>query len=133
MEGYSFKDVRDIASASALVAVAISSSYFYSEISQIKEDQETMKKHLASVISLVDPDKIKLVDDAVGALKLLDSKLAKAQDDIKYMQSTIPGFNDGQSNRKIYYRLTNKDGKEPYTFNLNQTHNDFDDDVAAMQ
>lgn len=143
-----FKDVRTIASISALIAVGVSSSYFLNEISKIKEEQAEIKRHLASIIPLVNPDVAKSLNEAVNAIRLLDSRLSKAQDDIRILSQNVPGTEE-KPTKRVYKRLTQRNGssstlEEPVVSSKpkftsrtvlapkKEETSEFDADVAAM-
>jgi hypothetical protein len=139
----SFKDVRTVASVSALVAVGVSTSYFLNEISKIKEKQAEIERHLASIIPLVNPEVAKHLNDTMAAMKVLDSRLAKAQDDIKIISSSTQNIEEKQPNKRVYTRLTQRGVTTPiqevvkhpkFTAHVvnNQEVLDIDDDIAAM-
>lgn len=140
----SFKDVRTVASISALVAVGISSSYFLSELSKIKEEQAEMKKHLAAIIPIANPDMARQINNALQAVKLLDTRVAKAQEDIKIIaetaQSELP--DQDPTKKRVYRRLTKrqKDNSNSVSFARPVVtspvsrirEEDIDEDVKAM-
>lgn len=144
----SFTDVQTIASVSALIAVGVSSSYFLNEISKIKEDQAEIKRHLASIIPLVNPEVAKTVTNTMDAVKLLDSRLAKAQGDIHILSQNAQMNDDKQPAKRVYKRLTQRNGnpsvEEPISSTPKFTTRvvvpskkekeepEIDDDVAAM-
>src|SRR5438045_1581160 len=96
-----FKDVRTITSVSALVAVGVASSYFLTENTARKEEIAELKKHLSSVIPHVNPDTSKLLERLMNTINLLDSKLAKAEEDIKILQRSING-DESQTPKRVY-------------------------------
>ncbi|CAN5700470.1 hypothetical protein BH23THE1_BH23THE1_29920 [soil metagenome] len=144
------ESLRDVASFSALGAVAISSSYFYSEISNMKEEVQEIKKNLAAIIPLINPDSGKQLNCTVDAIKLLDSRLAKTQDDIRIISEHTPGLEDKQKSNRVYKRLTQRgadDIPEQPTYRpkpkfkartiapqieLDEEDTELDDDIAAM-
>ena len=146
----SFKDVRTIASVSALIAVGVSSSYFLNEISKIKEEQAEIKRHLASIIPIVNPDVTKTLNNAMEAIKILDSRLAKAQQDIKIISANSNTAEEKQPTKRVYKRLTQRNGAAPLeeeqpfvsskpkfmtrivASKQQESEPEIDDDVAAM-
>lgn len=79
----SLKDVRTIASFSALIGLGISTAYFSNEISKIKEEQKEIKDILAEMASHVSPDTPQQLDNFKDAIRKLDVRLAKTQHDVK--------------------------------------------------
>lgn len=136
----SFKDIRTVASVSALVAVGISSSYFYNEIAEIKKEQSEMKKHLASVISISSPDTSKNVHSLSKAVEHLDSRLAKTLEDIKILRQNAALVDSGQAPKRVYSRLTQKNDDLGYAQKPKfvsqhvekEMEIDDEDDIAAM-
>jgi len=139
-----FKDVRTIASFSALIAVGVSSSYFLSEISKLKEEQEIIKKHLSAIIPYASPDMAKRLELAMKDIQVLDSRVDKAVGDIQVLSKHIT---DEQPPKKVYERLTKKtDANErvtkptfasrraaPPVIVAKPETSDLEDDIAAMQ
>jgi hypothetical protein len=138
-----FKDVRTIASFSALIAVGVSSSYFLSEISKLKEEQEIIKKHLSAIIPYASPDIAKRLELAMKDIQVLDSRVGKAVGDIEVLSKYIAD----EQPKKVYERLTKKtDANErmvkptfasrravpPVTVAKQET-SDLEDDIAAMK
>lgn len=103
-----FKDIRTITSVSALVAVGISSSYFLTENSSRKEEIAEIKKHLTTLVPHVNPDIGKILDRLMTTVNLLDSKLSKAEEDIRILQKSING-DENQTPKRSYQRITQKD------------------------
>jgi hypothetical protein len=138
-----FKDVRTITSVSALLAVGVASSYFLTENSSRKEEIAELKKHLSTVIPHVNPDISKILDRLMTTVNLLDSKLTKAEEDIKILQKSING-DENQTPKRSYQRITQKgDGSDDAIINTklkyaprrlvtSEKEADIDDDVAAM-
>ena len=137
----SFKDVRTIASVSALVAVGITTTYFLAEISKVKTEQEEIKKHLAVLVASSDPNAKKQVDQIVQAIKILDSRLVKTQGDLELIsKQSERGLESPAPKRQVYQRLTEKrfdkatiKPVELAPVQEEQLEDDFDDDVAAMK
>lgn len=141
----SFKDVRTIASVSALVAVGVFSTYFLAELSKIKKEQEELKKHLAVLATASDPNSKKQVDQIVQAIKILDSRLVKTQEDLVLMSKqsqdvTGRGIESPAPKRATYQRLTERRGEktparvvELPPIQEDEIPDDFDDDIAAMR
>lgn len=133
----SFKDVRTIASVSALVAVGVTTTYFLAEISKVKTEQEEIKKHLAVLIASSDPNAKKQVDQIVQAIKLLDSRLVKTQGDLELIShQSEKGLESPAPKRQTYQRLTEKRFERttvrPEPVHEEQEEDDFDEDIAAM-
>ena len=137
-----FKDIRTVASVSALVAVGISSSYFYNEILEIRKEQAEMKKHLASVIGLSSPDTARTLGNLTRAIEQLDFRLAKNIEDTKILRQNAAIADFSQPQKRVYSRLTQKNddstfaSKPKFTTRRvekeqEQEEND-DDDIAAM-
>lgn len=142
-----FKDVRTIMSVSALVAVGVSSSYLYAENSNRKEEITKLEKHLAAIIPSVNPDISKTLNKLLETVHILDTKISKAQEDIKILQNALS--NDGnQSAKRVYERITKKgtgslideaiiNTKHRATIHttipqIREDELDINDDVAAM-
>jgi hypothetical protein len=133
-----FKDIRTVASVSALVAVGISSSYFYNEILEIKKDLVEMKKHLSAVIGLSSPDTARNMTNHGKAIEQLDLRLAKALDDIKILRQNAAISDGTQPPKRVYNRLTQKTDDSGFTAkpkfvtqHIEKEENE-DDDIAAM-
>lgn len=139
----SLKDVRTIASVSALVAVGISTTYFLSELSKIKTEQEELKKHLAALLTTVDPNSKRQIDQIVQAVKILDSRLIKTQGDLELMSKQAPAVIEAPVHpRPAYQRLTEKKSgaATPRVVIPNsvqgdelEVEDDLEDDIAAMK
>jgi len=137
----SYKDVRTIASVSALIAVATTSIYFQNKISKIEADLKEIQKHLATIVPYVDPSSKQQLDQVVKAIRVLDSRVASTQSDLKTIAHTP--HNHKQSPRK-YERLTksshNRHSEKGISFKPNEYDDDgeddnsydFDGDIAAM-
>ena len=133
-----FKDIRTVASVSALVAVGISSSYFLNENSNRKDEIAEVKKHLAAIIPQANPDIAKNLNDAIKAIQLLDSRLAKAQEDIRILSQNALNSEEHQSSKRVYKRLTQRDepiiNKPKFAVRpkIQEEEPDIEDDIAAM-
>ena len=134
------KDIRTVASVSALVAVGISSSYFYNEILEIRKEQAEMKKHLAAVIGLSSPDTARNLINQARAIEQLDFRLAKNIEDIKILRQNAAIADGSQPQKRVYSRLTQKNDESSFVskpkfttrrVEKEQEEND-DDDLAAM-
>jgi len=134
-----YKDIRSVASASALLGVVISFAYFQNKISKIETDLNEVQKHLATIIPSVDPKSKQQLEQVVKAIQLLDSRVASAQRDIKAI--SVEPSDYGELSRG-YTRLT-KSSKNPQEKKYHRTtvknntkkredNYDLDDDVAAM-
>lgn len=131
------KDVRTVASAAALIAVTLTSSYFYTQISEIKKEQEELKKYVKGIVLAIDPNVGERVNLAMKDIQTLDSRLAKIMGDIQILNETTKTMNDKIPRKKTYQRLTKK-GDNSTVADILPTHitskidNEIDDDVAAM-
>lgn len=137
----SYKDVRTIASVSALFGVAAMAIYFQNENSKIKADLQEVQKHLATIIPAIDPNTKQQLDQVVKAVRVLDSRIAATQNDLKTF-ARIPYEDKGRSSRK-YVRFTESRGKSSSskknasiaaTSHLDKDFDssDLEDDIAAM-
>lgn len=120
----SLKDPRTVASMAALFAVAASSSYFYSEISKIKEEQEAMKTHLAAIIPYASPENSQKLSSTIHEIHALDSKLNRLATD---MQNISKHVAKDKPAKKVYKRLTKSTSSTEKT-----ETGDLDEDIAAM-
>ena len=137
-----FKDIRTVASVSALVAVGISSSYFYNEISEIRKEQAEMKKHLASVIDISSPDTAVNISALRRAVEQLDSRLAKALEDIRVLRQNAAIADGSQPQKRVYSRLTQKNDDSTFVSKPKfatrriekeeELEENDEDDIAAM-
>ena len=135
-----FKDIRTVASVSALVAVGISSSYFYSEISEMRKEMTDIKKHLASVIGLSSPDTARNMANHGKAIEHLDLRLAKALKDIEILRQNAAVADGSQPPKRVYNRLTQKTDDSVFiakpkfvsTRIEKEIEENDDDDIAAM-
>lgn len=126
----SFKDVRTVASFSAIIAVGVTSTYFYSEINKIKDQQEEMAKSLAAIIPLVNPANAKQLTKALQTINSIDTRLSKAQDDIRLLAEGVAEIPE-PAPVKVYNRLTQR---QETSHQLPETSiaADIDDDIRAM-
>jgi hypothetical protein len=145
------KDIRTIASVSALVGVGIFSAYFNNELDKIKKEQDVIKDHLASTIPFVQPGNQQKIDCAFTNIKTLDDRMAKTQDEIQTLMKECTKRVDKIDTsrrpkqppvRRPYKRVTDRDRsnetkpkfaiKQPKIYNQNED-SDIDDDIAIMK
>lgn len=134
----SITDPRSIASISALVAVGVSWTYFQGEITSLKEEQEEIKKHLQAYIR-ANPTTNEEMDNLRQALKILDSRVNKHQEEMRMVHSnmTVPQSEKVAPSMQTYQRLTKRKDtrtarhfKPAYEFE-EESESDFDDDLAS--
>lgn len=144
MENFeTYKDIRTVASVSALIGVATMSIYFQNEISKIKTDLNEVQKHLATIIPAVDPNSKQQLDQVIKAIRVLDSRVATAQSDLRTFAST-PSEHKGKASHD-YVRFTksphpkelsNKKEQsktmDTYKERTDYNYDELEDDIAAM-
>ena len=142
----SYKDIRTIASVSALVGMATMSIYFQNKISKIETDLEEVQKHLAAVVPCVDPNSKHQLEQVIKALRVLDSQVASTQNDLKvivtnpiddqeetiheYVRLTKPPRSKHCSGQREYSRTTTLTSRNKEK--VEDNYDDLNDDVAMM-
>lgn len=141
------KDIRTIASISAVMGVVAMSVYFQNEISQIKTEVKEMQEHLATVVPYVDPKTNQNVDRLKSAIIKLDTKLSAIQSsDLgeytarptpkKYSRMTSAGRRKDTGHRSSSTTTTNDDehdSDDDHRPPNNDPDYNLDDDISAMK
>jgi len=104
-----FKELLPYASICALGGLGVFVPYTLSELSKIKTEQEEIKKHLAALIGVIDPEGKRHVEQIIKAVQILDNRLAKTQEDLEVIgktpQITAP---KRERTQMTYQRLTKR-------------------------
>lgn len=132
-----FKDVQSAASVAAVAGVMVASAYFQKKITSVEEDLAEIKKNLAAALPHVDP-KIKTtmrtdLDQALAAIRTLDSRLANTQKELR----KYTGYKDDHGNVRKYVRVTERDPRNSASRSYSSDassddDDDLSDDVEAM-
>jgi len=130
-----YKDIRTIASVSALVGVATMSIYFQNKISKIETDLSEVQEHLAAIIPQVGHNSKQQIEQVMKAVRVLDSRIAQTQSELDAITSRTLGPEKGRP--KKYVRLTKPshrnhsiEEEEPTT--KIEEESDIEEDVVAM-
>jgi len=141
------KDMRTVASVSAIIAVGVSWKIFNDKITQLENDVSEIQTHLATIIPNADPNTKSQLEQVIQAIKLLDNRIVQTQKNVQ----NLSGASDLYSKAPVYRRLTpssksssnlhknskrstyseesSSDSEEDY---YNQTSSSDEDDIAAM-